>query len=88
MKNNAWPGNIRQLRHAVEKAVIIADSNTIGTADLQLPEPPAAAEEEGTIEAMERKMIREAIARCSGNLSIVATRLGISRQTLYNKMKR
>ena len=41
-----------------------------------------------TIEAMERKMICDAIARCGGNLSLVATRLGISRQTLYNKMKR
>ena len=89
LKSNAWPGNIRQLRHAVEKAVIITDSDTIGTADLQLPAPPpAAAEAEGTIEAMERKMIRESIANCSGNLSLAAARLGISRQTLYNKMKR
>lgn len=89
LKSNAWPGNIRQLRHAVEKAVIITDNAVIGSADLQLPVADAtSAEPEITIEAMERKMICDAIARCGGNLSLVATRLGISRQTLYNKMKR
>ena len=89
LKSNAWPGNIRQLRHAVEKAVIITDNAVIGSADLQLPVAAAtSAEPEITIEAMERKMICDAIARCGGNLSLVATRLGISRQTLYNKMKR
>lgn len=89
LKSNAWPGNIRQLRHAVEKAVIITDNAVIGSADLQLPVAAAtSAEPEITIEAMERKMICVAIARCGGNLSLVATRLGISRQTLYNKMKR
>ena len=89
LKSNAWPGNIRQLRHAVEKAVIITDNAVLGSADLQLPVADAtSAEPEITIEAMERKMICDAIARCGGNLSLVATRLGISRQTLYNKMKR
>lgn len=89
MVANPWPGNIRQLRHVVEKAVIIADGTVIDIADLQLPSPPPQhAESQGTIEDMERRMIAEAIEQCHGNLSAVAVKLGISRQTLYNKMKR
>lgn len=84
---NRWQGNIRELRHTVEKAVIIADTATVECRDLMLRPAPVSAES-GTIEEMECSMIREAIAKYAGNLSIVAAKLGISRQTLYNKMKR
>lgn len=84
-----WPGNIRELRHAVEKAVIMADGAAVGRGDLQLPASAAdSVRPEGTIEDMERSMISEAIGKCGGNLSLAAAKLGISRQTLYNKMKR
>lgn len=84
-----WPGNVRQLRHAVERAVILSAGSELTPAVFSLPDArPAAAEAEGTIEQMERNMIRSAIDRSGGNLSAAATALGITRQTLYNKIRR
>ena len=84
-----WTGNIRELRHTIEKAVIMADTRTIDTTDLQLQtDTTSSPDPEGTIEAMECTIIKNAIGKYAGNLSVVASKLGISRQTLYNKMKR
>ncbi len=85
-----WPGNIRELRHTVEKAVIICDSDTIGRADLQIAPSRKRqhSEASGTLEDMERSMIEQALEKYGSNLSLVASKLGVSRQTLYNKMKR
>lgn len=85
-----WPGNIRELQHAIEKAVIMCDGDTLKPTDFffdstqrkknkQLPE---------TLEDMEKKMIGNALLRNDYNLSITATELGITRQTLYNKIKK
>lgn len=86
-----WYGNIRELEHAVEKAVIICDGPTLTAGSFQLSRPSAPAThaaEATTLEAMERQMIARALQTCEGNLSAVAASLGITRQTLYNKMKR
>lgn len=84
-----WYGNIRELEHAMEKAVIISDSTVIPAELFQLPRraemPETAA---STLEEMEMKMIQKALGKCAGNLSAVAAQLGITRQTLYNKMKK
>lgn len=85
----SWRGNIRELRHTIEKAVIVSSGNIIDRNDLQIDEMAAAsAGPSGTLEDMERKTICEALQKSGGNLSLTAQRLGISRQTLYNKMKR
>lgn len=85
-----WPGNIRQLQHCVEKAVILCDKPMLTSADFDLPQPSAALESatETTLEDMEQRMIAQAINECQGNMSLVAKRLGITRQTLYNKIKK
>lgn len=91
LRAQPWPGNIRQLEHDIEKALILSDGNTIGAGDIEeAPAPPAATAtgQPATLEDMERRMIAATIADCQGNLSAVAARLGISRQTLYNKIKR
>lgn len=84
-----WYGNIRELEHAIEKAVIINDGAVIPAELFQLPRraemPEAAA---STLEEMEMKMIQKTLEKCGGNLSAVASQLGITRQTLYNKMKK
>ena len=91
LKAHPWYGNIRELEHTVEKAIIIADGKRIEATDFDLPpvrhkEP--AEQKETTLEEMEYRMIKEAMAKYDSNLSVVASRLGISRQTLYNKLKR
>ena len=86
-----WYGNIRELQHAIEKAVILSDGGMISAEDIdggnqQRKEKPL--EEVQTLDEMESRMIEKTIRECEGNLSVVAARLGISRQTLYNKIKR
>ena len=86
-----WFGNIRELQHAIEKAVILSDGGIISAEDIDggnqtRREKPL--EEVQTLDEMECRMIEKTIKECEGNLSVVAARLGISRQTLYNKIKR
>ena len=95
LKTHPWYGNIRELEHAIEKAVIICDGNELPAELFQLPKRPEtsrtgsdASTEAATLEEMERKMIQKALDTCNGNLSAVAAQLGITRQTLYNKMKK
>lgn len=84
-----WPGNIRQLEHTVEKALIITDSTTLDIRDFDLHESIAVPKEEATtLEAMERKAIAEAVKLHNGNMTEVARQLGITRQTLYNKLRK
>ena len=86
-----WYGNIRELQHAIEKAVILCDGNVIMPEDIDGGNPikkEKPLEEVQTLDEMERRMIEKTIKDCEGNLSVVAARLGISRQTLYNKIKR
>lgn len=84
-----WYGNIRELEHAIEKAIIICDNAFLSAELFQLPRrsdtPDTSA---STLEEMEMQMIRKTLDKCSGNLSAVAAQLGITRQTLYNKMKK
>ena len=87
----SWYGNIRELQHAVEKAVILADGGIITAEDIDGGNPTRKEkplEEVQTLDEMESRMIEKTIKECEGNLSVVAARLGISRQTLYNKIKR
>lgn len=83
-----WSGNVRELQHSIERAVILADGQTVTGKAFSQTVRQAAPAEASTLDGMERKMIEKAIAECHGNLSQVASRLGISRQTLYNKIKR
>ncbi len=85
----SWPGNVRELEHAIEKAVIMSDTDIIGVESLSLsPHKPQATSPLTTLDEMEATAIRQAIETSGSNMSLVAQRLGISRQTLYNKMKR
>ena len=91
LKEHPWYGNIRELEHAIEKVVIICDGATISDAVFHFPKKslsPTRDSEAETLEDMELVMIRKAIDKHEGNLSAVASQLGITRQTLYNKMKK
>ena len=90
MKAMPWYGNIRELQHAVEKAVILSDGTTVDedgiSGETPLREKPL--EEVQTIDEMESRLIGKTIRDCGGNLSQVAAKLGVTRQTLYNKIKK
>ena len=91
LRTYPWYGNIRELEHAVEKAVIINEDGILSEEHFHFPRKVAAPATEtsvSTLEEMELQMIQKAIEKCNGNLSAVAAQLGITRQTLYNKMKK
>jgi DNA-binding NtrC family response regulator len=86
----SWPGNIRELQHTIEKAVILSETNLLKPEDFFMRPIHAGKNmtSEATLEEMEKRMINMAIDKNNGNLSAAAEQLGITRQTLYNKMKK
>ena len=87
-----WPGNVRELQHSMEKAVIMADTRVLDESSFTLNEPIKKIQKNDlqnkTLEEIEKEMIIANIHREKGNMSAVAKNLGITRQTLYNKMRR
>lgn len=84
-----WPGNIRELQHTIEKAVILAEKSVIRAADLFIrPGRAVSFSEVPNLGEVERQAIEAAITQNEGNLTAAAEQLGVSRQTLYNKLKR
>lgn len=92
MLDHVWPGNIRELEHTVERAVLLAHGDTIRAADLALMPRGAgmagtpARFEELTLDEAERTLIQRALARHDGNVPAAARALGISRSALYRRM--
>jgi DNA-binding NtrC family response regulator len=87
--NYSWPGNIRELQHTIEKAVILSDSHVLKPDDIYLKATPFSGTSLpfSTLMEMEQEMIRQALEKNNGNLTAAASQLGITRQTLYNKFK-
>ncbi|MDR0814478.1 MAG: sigma-54 dependent transcriptional regulator [Bacteroidales bacterium] len=87
-----WPGNIRELQHTVEKAVILCETAVLSADDFILrtkeKESNAATPEAISLEEMEKILIERALKAHGNNLSAVAAELGVSRPTLYSKMKK
>ncbi|MCD8079184.1 MAG: sigma-54 dependent transcriptional regulator [Bacteroides sp.] len=89
LTEHGWYGNIRELEHAIEKAIIISDSSVLSAHLFQLSRKTEnSVTGIPTLEDMEKQLIRKTLDSCGGNLSAVAAQLGITRQTLYNKMKK
>jgi len=98
-----WPGNVRELRNVVERAVVLAEEEEIGPADLPTelsgsrggldPEEAALAEltfaeaRQRVIEAWERRFLRAALERHGGNVSATARTLGLHRQSLQKRLR-
>ncbi|MBQ4021767.1 MAG: sigma-54-dependent Fis family transcriptional regulator [Bacteroidales bacterium] len=90
LKEQRWSGNIRELGNCIEKAVILSEGNELTAKDIQLDQ---AARVSGTSakpasEAEEERQVRDAMARTQGNISAAAKMLGVSRPTLYAKLKK
>jgi DNA-binding NtrC family response regulator len=87
---NSWQGNVRELDHVVERAVLMAQDTLIRTADLALRSGGGAAPrlEDMTIEEVEAFLIKKTLARYNGNVSHAASALGLSRSALYRRLQR
>jgi DNA-binding NtrC family response regulator len=98
-----WPGNVRALRHAVERAVIMAENNELNASDFQLSSSPAApptfnanhppSNEQGlseplNLEAIEKNAISQALRKHRYNISHSAKELGLTRAALYRRMEK
>jgi DNA-binding NtrC family response regulator len=89
LKRNQWYGNIRELQHTIEKAVILSDGDKLRSSDFVFFENDMTSmNETETLEEMERKMIISTLKKNNFNQIITAEQLGITRQTLYNKIKK
>lgn len=84
-----WPGNVRQLQNEIQRAVLMSEGNTIDERDLSIAAMASSkANPDLTLmEAMERNAILQMLKDTGGNKLETAKRLGIGRQTLYNKIK-
>lgn len=90
---DGWPGNVRALRHAIERAVILADRATLEPADFQLAEerPTAAVTAIPTVhnlDQMEKQTIEKVLRKHGFNISKAARELGLTRASLYRRMEK
>jgi DNA-binding NtrC family response regulator len=87
----AWPGNVRALRHAVERAVILSDGDLLGPADFPLTETESLKEtptDVTRLDAVEKAAVIRALARHKNNVSRAAEALGLTRTSLYRRMEK
>jgi DNA-binding NtrC family response regulator len=86
----SWPGNVRELAHAVERAALLAEGDTVRAGDLNLRAAGdgGARLEDMSLEEVERLLIQKALARFQGNVSAAAKTLGLSRSALYRRLQR
>jgi len=90
IQDHQWPGNVRQLQHSMERAVLLADGRKIESRDIFPDAADSLLNDERkrpTLSELEEITIRDSILRNGGNLSKVARELGVARSTLYNKIK-
>ena len=88
-----WPGNIRELQHVIERAIIISGNNQLQAEDfyfLTESTNPALSEEPDTLnlDEMEKETVRKAMQKHNGNISKVAKELGLSRASLYRRLEK
>ncbi|MBQ6199738.1 MAG: sigma-54-dependent Fis family transcriptional regulator [Bacteroidales bacterium] len=85
-----WSGNIRELQNCIEKAVILSEGRELTAKDIQLESvaKPIGTTIKAVSEAEEERLVREAMDRTDGNISAAAKMLGVSRPTLYAKLKK
>jgi two-component system NtrC family response regulator len=97
LKTLEWPGNIRQLKHLIERTMVVISKPVLEVEDFSLPvemEPrdlrkrPLPAPGSMTLDEMEKAMILQCMEQYSGNISKVAEALGLSRPALYRRMEK
>jgi DNA-binding NtrC family response regulator len=90
LKKYPWPGNVRELQHSIERALIMADSNTLQESDFLFSRKGAEAVNSDTLnlDEVERAAVVKAIQLHNGNISKAAEELGLTRASLYRRMEK
>ena len=92
MYRYAWPGNIRELQHAVERAVIMAKNDTLQPEDFYFREKNASTEDLDfstmNLDEMEKQLIIKALSKHYGNITEAAQELGLTRASLYRRLEK
>ena len=90
LKQYPWPGNIRELRHVIERAVLLTKSSEIQAIDLGLhtPQSKASTLDEMDLESVEAHLVRKALDRHGGNAVLAAKALGLSRSAFYRRLQK
>lgn len=92
LQKYAWPGNIRELQHAIERAVIMAETDTLGADDFFFlannPNHSEPSPESYNLEDVEKTVIQRAINKHNGNISKAAKELGLTRASLYRRLEK
>jgi len=88
----SWPGNVRELENSIEHATVLAKGADVEVSDLpvalQQPQAKSESGSPGTIAENERRILIEALAECNWNKKQASLHLGISRSSLYEKIKK
>jgi transcriptional regulator with PAS, ATPase and Fis domain len=93
LQKYSWPGNIRELQHAIERAIIMSDTDTLNPDDFfflsQKPENNAAVEADNfNLDDVEKNVIQRAVNKHNGNISKAAKELGLTRASLYRRLEK
>ncbi|MBU1012379.1 MAG: sigma-54 dependent transcriptional regulator [Bacteroidetes bacterium] len=86
--NYSWPGNVRELEHVIENAVVLSETKVLSNDDFPLRTHQNLSDEDLNLVEVEKKIILKALDKHKGNYTYAANELGISRTTLYLKLKR
>jgi DNA-binding NtrC family response regulator len=91
LRTHSWPGNIRELRNVLERAVLLSDQQVLGRKDLRFDDASgteaSAPDTDLSLQELERQHIKRVLAKEQGHVESAAKRLGIPRSTLYQKIK-
>jgi DNA-binding NtrC family response regulator len=90
LTNHPWPGNLRELGHVIERAVLMSQADALRAADLglQAPRETAPQLDDMSMEDVERFLIKKTLARFDGNARKAAESLGLSRSAFYRRLEK
>jgi DNA-binding NtrC family response regulator len=93
MHKHSWPGNIRELQHAIERAVILSSGNILQPEDFNFNASPTKEEgqlnlEQYNLEEVEKLLIRKVLKKYNGNITQAASELGLTRSSLYRRLEK
>jgi DNA-binding NtrC family response regulator len=93
MHKHNWPGNIRELQHSIERAVILSNGNVLQPEDFNFTAPSGKEEgnlslEQYNLEEVEKLLIRKVLKKYNGNITQAASELGLTRSSLYRRLEK